>query len=508
MDPLETCVRIAKNSGAPREQVDSFLRCGYIPLPWQWWFHSAAREADKADGPVDIGTGGARGPGKSHAVLSQAALDDCQRVDNLKGLFLRQTGSAAQESFDDLVNKAVKGKVPYTKTNMKLQFPNGSSILLGGFRDYRDIDKYVGIEYDFIIIEELNQITADKYTKLRGSLRTSKPDWRPRMYTSFNPGGIGHGFVKERYVIPFRESRQERTKFIGATYRDNPYLNPEYINYLEDLKGDLGRAWRDGDWDVFAGQVFKEFKYDKHVIPIVVPNSKYTHGLGIDWGYSGLASHKGAFAATGIALTRPKYDGQAFNRVVVYNEWYWKHKTPDQSAEIIFNDYKEFGRKPTLGVADSAMFNMQQDGSEPIEETMRKKWAEMNGRYWLNIERGTKNRIQRVANLHNWLGMAPDGLPYLLFTQNCHNLIRTIPELQHNAHKGRAEDVDTENEDHLYDALTYLLGHIKFIPLQRGAINKNHRGKKSGVLPVFENVIDVSAFEKPIRDTSKVAGLK
>src|SRR3990167_8777874 len=98
---LEKCVQTAKNAGVPADQAKLLLESGYIPLPWQWEFHAAAREADKPGGPVDIGAGGARGPGKSHVVLSQAGLDDCQRIPNLKGLFLRQTGISAQESFDE-----------------------------------------------------------------------------------------------------------------------------------------------------------------------------------------------------------------------------------------------------------------------------------------------------------------------------------------------------------------------------------------------------------------------
>ncbi len=243
---LRKCFEAAKSVGVPKDQARQFTSHGYFPLPWQWEFHATARLADNPDGPVDIGAGGARGPGKSHACLSQAALDDCQRIPGLKGLFLRQTGIAAQESFDDLVDKVVKGRVQYKKTGSMLSFPNGSKILLGGFQYESDIDKYVGIEYDFIIVEELNQITEDKYTKLRGSLRTSKMNWRPRMYTSFNPGGIGHKFVKERYVIPHMKDEQKETRFIASTYKDNPYLNKEYIDYLDSIKGTLGRFTRSG----------------------------------------------------------------------------------------------------------------------------------------------------------------------------------------------------------------------------------------------------------------------
>lgn len=173
---LLKCLQIAKIAGCPQEQVKRFIEIGHIPFPWQWEFHAAAREADHADGPVDIGAGGARGPGKSHAVLAQAALDDCQRVANLKILFIRQTGVAAQESFDDLVLKVLYGRIAYKKTSNVLKLGDGCRILMGGFKDENDIDKYIGIEYDIIIVEEINQLTEEKYTKLRGSLRTSKPN--------------------------------------------------------------------------------------------------------------------------------------------------------------------------------------------------------------------------------------------------------------------------------------------------------------------------------------------
>ena len=110
---VKACIRAAHEAGSPSDQTQRFMSVGYTPYPWQWHFHAACREADDSDGPVDVGLGGARGPGKSHAVLSQAALDDCQRVPGLKVLFLRQTGQSAKESFDDLVSKTLRGHIVY-----------------------------------------------------------------------------------------------------------------------------------------------------------------------------------------------------------------------------------------------------------------------------------------------------------------------------------------------------------------------------------------------------------
>lgn len=289
MDPeteaaLIECLRTAKEAGVPQQQAENFLSRGYTPFPWQWQFHAAAREADKENGPTEIGCGGARGPGKSHAIFAQAALDDSQRVDGLKILFIRKTAVSAKESFGDLIERIISSKVPYEITNQIITFKNKSRILLGGFHSEDDIDKYVGVEYDIIVLEELNQLTEDKYEKLRGSLRTSKQNWRPRIYASFNPGGIGHNFVKSRFVLPRRMQEEKNTRFIPATYQDNKVLNKEYVDYLESLTGDLGRAWREGDFDLFAGQFFKEFNQKIHVCdPFTIPDD-WTRFCAFDYG--------------------------------------------------------------------------------------------------------------------------------------------------------------------------------------------------------------------------------
>jgi hypothetical protein len=463
---LLRCLQVAKDAGVPRDQAERFVTARYIPLPWQWEFHAAARLADLPDGPVDIGAGGARGPGKSHAVLSQAALDDCQRIPLLKGLFLRQTGISAQESFTDLVDKVVRGHVPYTKTGASLSFPNGSRILLGGFQDENDIDKYIGIEYDFIIVEELNQLTEDKYTKLRGSLRTSKPNWRPRMYTSFNPGGIGHQFVKMRYLTPSRKKEEKETRFIPATYLLNPYLNKEYIEYLEGLTGELGRAWREGDFDIFAGQAFSEFSRGKHMMRPFIPSITFDHELSIDWGYTEKKPH--AFSAYLHALIKMKLeDGQNFHRVITYREWAGNMKTPHQWAEIIYKDCLKMGIQPKKGIADISMFNPSSDYGKAISALFMEKWKELNGnKHWLTLQRATKDRIGRKATVHNWLSLAPDKLPYWMITENCFYLLDTIPQLI--IDENNLEDVDTDGPDDPYDSASYYLYDVKFISVKAG----------------------------------------
>ncbi len=443
MEALEKCLLTAKNSGVSREQAESLISKLYIPLPWQWRFHAAAREADKPDGPVDIGVGGARGPGKSHAVLSQAALDDCQRHPRLKGLFLRQTGVSAKESFDDLVDKVLVGHVTFKRTMHTLSFENGSRIILGGFKDEKDIDKYIGIEYDFIIVEELNQLTADKYTKLRGSLRTSKPDWRPRMYTSFNPGGTGHSFVKERYILPHRFNKEESTRFIGSTYKSNPYLNNEYIEYLESLTGDLGKAWREGEWDLFAGQAFSELRGAVHIIdPIELTNVRWFAGY--DQGFN----HPFAFIL--FALTE---DG------IMYVTNYIKSrlKRVDEICELI----KQITPNMKLNMyAGQDIWTKQRDGGPSVFEQMLACGLKPNLGY--SIIKSSMDRIQGVAQIRKYLAYQNTelGKPKLYFFKNARAVYDNVASMQFDP--GRPEDVmkvDADENgnggDDLYDAFRY-----------------------------------------------------
>ena len=105
-------------------------------------------------GPVEAACGGGRNSSKSHGVICQVLLDDCVRIPGLKFLFLRSIGKAASESFDDLLRKATPHLIDYYKpSRLRIDLPNGSRVLLGGFSNDRDIDKYVGIEYDGVVIE-------------------------------------------------------------------------------------------------------------------------------------------------------------------------------------------------------------------------------------------------------------------------------------------------------------------------------------------------------------------
>jgi phage terminase large subunit len=438
---LEKCVQMAKDAGAPADQVERFLSIGYVPLSRMWNFHAAARLCDQSEGPEEIGMGGSRGPGKSHASILQV-VDDLSRRDGLKFLFLRKVQKAAKESFEDLIGRALRF-VPheYAPSTRKLSLPNGSRCIFGGFRDESDIDAYLGIEYDGMVIEESNTLTERKHEMLHGSLRTSRDDWRPRIYHTFNPGAIGHAYIKKKFVLPYRTGREDLTRFIPSTFRDNPFLNPEYKRWLENLSGPLGKAWRDGDFDVFEGQAFITFSYDAHVVePFEIPGH-WARYRGVDWGY----------AAPFACLWGAKDPDSG--RIVVYRELY---VNPGE-GDTPLNDRQQARRIVEMTPAEERILASYMDPSMWASKTSGEQVTTTADIYAQNDLYGTKannHRLDGKRRIDRLLGNLPDGRPGLLIFRNCRNLIRTLPELVFD--DTHVEDVDTQQEDHAYDALRYL----------------------------------------------------
>jgi hypothetical protein len=269
---LQRYADAAAEAGCPWDQVENFLRAGIVLQPRQLAACAAARLCDEEDGPTEIGYGGARGGGKSHWGIAQLAADDCQRCPGLKALVLRKIGKANRENFDDLRRRLLMGlEHDYRRQEGVVEFANGSRIITGHFQHEKDIDAYLGLEYDVILTEEATTLTKGKADDIGSCNRTSKIGWRPRMYSTTNSGGVGHSWYKAKFVQPSRKHLETDTRFIPATADDNAFINPEYRKKLDGLTGWKLRSWRYGDWDIAAGQFFTTFRRDIHVIPRLAP---------------------------------------------------------------------------------------------------------------------------------------------------------------------------------------------------------------------------------------------
>lgn len=416
--------------------------------------------------------GGSKGGGKSHLVRARELLRRMKHP-NTRGLIIRKT-------YPELIANHIRPFFKdypqvrnwYNKAEKTITWPNGSTTEFSYLNNTDDVYTYQGREYEDISIDEITQHEQEVFQILRSSLRTANKEFTsqdiPTMFLTGNPGGIGHAWVKRIFIDKqfLDNESSEDYDFIQAKVGDNKALldaDPDYIKRLQDLPEDKRRAYLDGDWDVFTGQVFHEWRRIYHVMNNFTPDKNEQLFISMDWGYS----EKSAFAAYLHVIKKDNYDGQNFNRIITFKEWYGNLKSPEAWAEIILEYCKKMGYKLEKGYTDPAMHNTQTDGSTSIAQLMSNHWK--NNNFKCQLVRANNNRIARVATVHNWLKMSPDKLPYWMVTEDCKNLIRTIPSLVYD--ENRVDDVDTSQDDHAYDSVGYFLMHVRFTNIKPGSFS-------------------------------------
>lgn len=457
MTPLDRALSQAKQAGMPSDQIARFLRAGYVPQPKQMLFHALARQADKPGAPDRIAVGGARGPGKSHAIMAQVSIDDLQRFPGLTALFLRKVGKAARESMDRLrANTFANMPHDYNRNEGIIRFPNGSKIIVGNFRHIDDIDKYQGVEFDILVVEEYTQIPHNRIEMLEGSLRTNRSDYRPREYNSANPGGIGHQDFKKLYVEPHRKQQEKgRHRFIPATYKDNKFLDAGYVQYLLELPGLLGRMWRDGDWDVGAGMYFTNWDYDKHVIaPFSIPASWPIWGS-FDYGFS---------HPTAAYWWTVNPDNGTYYTIAEHHQPRWLVPEHAQAMKEIAG---RLIRPMPVFLAGHDVF--AQKGDE-----QGKTIADQYATHDIHLVRANINRLSGAAEMLKRLGNPQAKLsPTWKIFNTCPNLIDTVPAMLSDPHRPEDvlkidADIEGNGGDDPYDSARYgIWGPTKAVKQQR-----------------------------------------
>jgi phage terminase large subunit len=347
-----------------------------------------------------------------------------------------------------------------------LTFRNKSRIIAGHFQNEKDIDAYLGLEYDVIGIEEATTLTSRKFQDITTCCRSSKVladghHWRPRIYSTTNPGGVGHAWYRKKFIEPWQRGVEGETRFVAARVRDNRWNNPEYIRVLESLTGWQRRAWLDGDWDIAAGQFFTTFRREVHVIEDFDDTRAVEWFLALDYG----------FAHYTVALLGCR-DGDGNTFVVdEHAERLWlpqrhaaaikamlaRHRAPVEGGRLRV----EGGNTRRLELSDlkrcvagADVFSRQSDGT-----TIAAQYA----RHGLALRPASMDRINGWAEIMQGLGDVEAGIrPTLFIHRRCGRLIETLPALQHDPHK--PEDVlkvDADEEgvggDDAADALRYLV---------------------------------------------------
>lgn len=275
-------------AGCPVEQVRNYFKAGWYAQPKQLEMAAAARACDyrcpactslhEAGHPIKkdcgdcgaqyIGVGGARSGGKSAWMIAQVCLDDCERFPGLSFLYVRKSAKTLRAQMRKLLQKTcIAGSYNYREQVGEINFKNGSMITIRHFKDESEIENFLGEEYDGIAYEELTTLSQDKFENLNTCRRTSKKGWRPRVYASWNWGGVGHLWVKKFFYDPYLHGTQTKTRYILALVHDNKHVDPENVGQLQDLAGWKYQSWYLGNPDLAAGNFFSHYREDVHVYP-------------------------------------------------------------------------------------------------------------------------------------------------------------------------------------------------------------------------------------------------
>jgi hypothetical protein len=401
-----------------------------------------------------IGFGGARGGGKTDGVLGKFAILQQQLGESFNAIFFRKELPQA----DDLIERAKQIYLPlrahWQDQKKQFTFPNGARLRFRPLGDDSDAEKYQGQNLSHAAIEEAgNYGDPSPIWKLFGALRGKGGG---QIILTFNPGGVGHTWLKELFIKPAPHGRKILTKVLpnGASFdyiyipsrvHDNQILlaqDPGYIDRLHMVGSpELVRAWLEGDFEIHEGSYFPEFS-SRHVIqPFNIPKH-WPRYLGYDWGFhSPFAAVWGAVSSgrddKGNEVPYPK------GAIIIYRELTGKSiDNVEQATRIASLSVGE----NIIPAADPSIFNNQ--GGPTIADQFHGVFAKYG---FPQFRRADNDRITGWSQIRQRL-VAKPALLYI--TTSCPYLLETLPALV--IDKRKPEDADSKGNDHGMDALRYL----------------------------------------------------
>ena len=339
-------------------------------------------------------------------------------------------------------------------------FFNGSVVQFAHCKTEEDVYNYQSQQFDILLFDESTQFTEFQLTYLLTRNRATVNNIVPFCAMATNPGGVSHNYHKKYFIeagphskpvdVEVQDGVYRRHIFIPAKLEDNQVLekrNPGYRRTLEGMSEDVRRALLDGDWDVFAGQYFKTFRKDKHVLePFTIPTTWRRFGS-LDWGFAAPA----AFLWHAI--------DPANGRIYTYRELYVTQKRAAELAQmvkemsIIKNDNGKIVPEELSYIKlspdafrESGLGSKAAPGESVAEEFIKAG---------LNVEPADNRRVIGWQRMREYLSDAPDEKPWWQIFDTCNELIRTLPQLIHD--RVKVEDVSGDCEDHAPEAARYFM---------------------------------------------------
>jgi len=408
--------------------------------------------------------GGAAGGGKSYGLLADPMRYFHNK--NFNGIILRRTNDELRELIwksQEMYPKIYPG-AKWQEKKSQWVFPSGAKLWMTYLERDEDVLRYQGLAFSYIAFDELTQhATPFAWSYMRSRLRTTDPDLPLFMRATTNPGGRGHGWVKQMFVDPapankrfvatdletgepmvFPKGHEKEgeplfyRRFIPASLRDNPYLmqDGQYEANLLALPEMQRRQLLDGDWAVADGAAFPEFKQSKHVCePFDIPDD-WRRFRSCDYGYS-------SFSAVHWFAIDPSYE-----TLYVYRELYVSKHTGKDLGRAVME--AERGESIHYGVLDSSCWhNRGQIGPSIAEEMVSM------GCRWRPSDRSAGARVSGKNRFHEVLKINEEtDTPGIVFFNTCRQIIADLPVIPSDP-KG-SDDIDPRYAtDHAYDSVRY-----------------------------------------------------
>lgn len=446
--------------------------------------------------------GGAAGGGKTELMIKHAN-DLSATVPGHSTLVVRQSIPELRRSIilrlkARIVQFRIAAKLRKVDGVSSFQYSNSALIECGYLATDEHVANYLSAEYDLIEIDEASLMTSEQIVLLASRLRTTKRKARlgarPHLGLFSNPGGPAHAWLYQTFVaatnygqrvivydisngienavivrhydaplapdgatreqilaelVPWVENLtvevDERNEmvvaFVPAKVSDNEHIDPAYMKYLNALPERRRRQLRDGDWDTFEGQYFHEWNRDLHVVPWFEIPEGWLHARGADFGST---------APWACLMGAWDNDGNCY----IYDECYGAGLTPQEQA-------RDAKAKQTQSLSNGKTRKIEYFASlaDPSVFADKRGTGKSIADHWraagFGVTRAKNARVAGWQNVRQYL-RDPEGRPHLFVLDGAApNLVRTMPLMQ--TDKKHPEDLDTTLEDHVVDALRYLL---------------------------------------------------
>ena len=425
--------------------------------------------------------GGAAGGGKSHS-LRWDAITFCLQNPGCDAYLFRRTRG---ELMDNHIRK-IKMEIPeelgtYNSKEDRFVFKNGSGINFCYCEREDDVRRYQGAEMHWLGIDEASHLSEFQITYLRGRVRLGSwspaqdNDRLPRIVLASNPGGPGHQFLKDTFIVPsepmtyfydasmaddkIEGDRGWKSIFIPARMTDNKFIESGYAGQFKSLPPEMARALTEGDWDAVVGAALHNLSRDRHEIRDFVVPAHWTKFMVIDWGTAHPFSVGWYAVSEGVHLAAKGRWEETYlpeGALIRYREWYGWDGKPNRGCRMparpVAEKIKDIEKERIdYRVGDSAMF-AQHNGPSIAEHFMEQGVV---------LERSKKDRtsgywevLSRLSGNEHYKEDGEETHPMLFVTESCRHWWRTCPILTSDT-TDPEKGPDTKLEDHAYDETVY-----------------------------------------------------